>query len=167
MSEKSLEQRIADLHSKYGVKIDKTFVVMVDAIRDEVVHEIKKQDRPVYQMASKGQAFLYGLGKNLWLSVLVLSITVLSLVWYFYISDNYRYREASLKGLSKEQQLALDKFKGLILSTWGTGQITQFIPEGSSKAYDVLQIPKSSMNQIAPAGMSYFADSLNIYIRLK
>ena len=77
MSEKSLEQRIADLHSKYGVKIDKTFVVMVDAIRDEVVHEIKKQDRPVYQMASKGQAFLYGLGKNLWLSVLVLSITVL------------------------------------------------------------------------------------------
>lgn len=167
MSDQKLEQRIADLHSKYGVKMDKTFVVMVDAIRDEVVHEMKKQDRPVYQMASKGQAFLYGLGKNLWLAILVLSLTVLTLVWYFYISDNYRYREASLKGLSKEQQLALDQFKGLILSTWGTGQITQYIPQGSSKAYDVLQIPKNTLNQVAPAGMSYFADSTNIYIRLK
>ena len=53
MSEKSLEQRIADLHSKYGVKIDKTFVVMVDAIRDEVVHEIKKQDRPSCMASEK------------------------------------------------------------------------------------------------------------------
>jgi len=167
MSDQKLEQRIADLHSKYGVKMDKIFVVMIDVLRDEVVADLKKQDRPIYQMASKGQAFLYGLGKNLWLSILVICLTVLSLVWYFYISDNYRYREASLKGLSKEQQLALDQFKGLILSTWGTGQITQYIPQGSSKAYDVLQIPKNTLNQVAPAGMSYFADSTNIYIRLK
>lgn len=167
MKDEEVEQRIASLHSEYGVKFDRMFFAMTEVIKKEVVAGIKDQDRPVYQMANNKQAFLYGLGKNLWLAVTVICITVLSLVWYFYISDNYRYREASVKSLSREQQLGLETFKGLILTTWGTGRITTFTPQGSTTPIDVLMIPKSTLNKIAAPGMSYYEDNVNVYIRIK
>jgi hypothetical protein len=165
--DQAMEKRIADLQSKYGVKLDKVFLTMTEIIRDEVVIELKKQDRPIYQMGTKGQAFLYGLGKNLWLSVIVLSILVLTLVWYFFVSENYRYREASINSLSREQRQGLETFKGIILNTWGTGRITTYTPVGSTKPLEVIAIPKSSVNKLEPAGLSYYEDNQYIYVRLR
>lgn len=165
--EQLIEKKIATYHGKYGVKLDKTFLTMAEIIKDEVVEELKNQDRPQYQMASTKQAFLYGVGKHLWAPVTVLCLSTLALVWYFFVSDNYRFREASIKNLSREQQIGLETFKGLITNTWGTGRISTYTPPGSNKPFDVLLIPKSSVNQLTTAGMSYYEDSSNIYIRIK
>lgn len=162
-----IEKKISTYHSKYGVRIDKTFVTVADIIKDELVEELKKHDRPQYQMANTKQAFMYGLGKHIWAPITVVCLSVLILVWYFFVSDNYRFREASIKNLSREQQIGLETFKGLITNTWGTGRISTFTPPGTNKPLDVLLIPKSSVNQLTTAGMSYYEDSTNIYIRIK
>jgi len=167
MKEEEIERRISTYHSKYGVRLDSTFLTMIEIIKDGVVEDLKTQDRPVYQMANTKQAFMYGLGKHIWAPVTVVCLSALILVWYFFVSDNYRFREASIKNLSREQQIGLETFKGLITNTWGTGRISTFTPPGTNKPLDVLLIPKSSVNQLTTAGMSYYEDSTNIYIRIK
>lgn len=162
-----IEQRIAELHSKHGVKFDKTTLAITEIMIEEISETLSKQEKTVYQVKDAKQAFLYGLGKHLWATVLVLSLTVLALVWYFFVSDNYRFREAEIKTLSKEQQEGLETFKGVILNTWGTGRITRYTPPGTNSSIDVLVIPKSSANKEGPAGLSYYEDNSYIYIKLK
>ena len=171
------EKKIAEYHSMTGVKLDKTMLAIVQVlvhenkqVFEESLNEIKKSFKENNNVNivfnSPKEAFLFAVGKKLWLTLTIVSITTLSLVWYFFASENYRNREALIESMSRKNRIEYENFKPLIDISTKYNRITKYQVPGTNTVFSALQIPIELENKIYSPGLSYYKDSKYIYIRI-
>jgi hypothetical protein len=172
------EKKIAEYHSMTGVKLDRTMLAIVEVLvhENKIVFEkalediktsFKENNNVTINFKSSKEAFLFSIGKKLWLVTTIICLTTLSLVWYFFVSENYRNREAEIENLSREKRVGYETFKGIINVSTKYNRITKYQIPGTNQIFPALQIPIELENQFYSPGLSYYKDSKYIYIRLE